>query len=157
MTVGEMCTRSVATVRPGDTVLEAAKRMREWRVAGLVVTDESQRAVGILTDRDIVLRAVAQFPTRLATLAVSEVMSRDVATVRADETLEVVLRRMRGLGVRRLPMVDADGIVQGVVTLDNVLGVMSDELRDLISLMGREMQHGPGRGPCESSEPASAA
>jgi len=84
-------------------------------------------------------------------------MSRDVATVRADETLEVVLRRMRGLGVRRLPMVDADGIVQGVVTLDNVLGVMSDELRDLISLMGREMQHGPGRGPCESSEPASAA
>ena len=141
MTVGRMCTGSVATVRAETSVVDAAKRMRDWKAAGLVVTDQSQRPIGIVTDRDIVIRGIARDPERLATLPVSEVMSGDVATARADETLEVVLRRMRGLGVRRLPMVDAQGVLQGIVTLDDVLGVMADEFHDLISLMGREHQH----------------
>jgi len=140
MTVGAMCTRSVATVHAEDTVEEAARRMREWKVAGLVVTDEAQRPIGIVTDRDIVLRGVARCPDQLSTLPVREIMSGDVATASPYETLDVVLRRMRGLGVRRLPMVSADGVLEGLVTLDDILGVMSDELRDLIGLMGREHQ-----------------
>jgi len=91
MTVGEMCTRSVATVRPGDTVLEAAKRMREWRVAGLVVTDESQRAVGILTDRDV--RLVESIADPEETL-VEEAMTPEPYVVQADAFLRDVAREM---------------------------------------------------------------
>ena len=58
MKVGELCARSVPTIRPDELLVDAARLMREWRVAGLVVTDEAQHPIGILTDRDIVLRAV---------------------------------------------------------------------------------------------------
>jgi CBS domain-containing protein len=157
MTVGEMCTRSVATVRPDDIVLEAARRMREWRVAGLVVTDEAHHPIGVLTDRDIVLRAVTRYHDRLATLPVSEVMSRDVVTARAHEPLDVVLRRMRALGVRRLPMVNAEGVLEGLVTLNDVLAVMSEELRHVIGLVGRELQHDDHIHPCTDVGRASVA
>ena len=141
MKVGEICTRSVPTIHPEDTVSEAARRMREWRVAGLVVTDGLQHPIGVLTDRDIVVRGVAQNAGRLAALLVGEAMSRDVCTCVADESVDAVLVRMRALGVRKLPVVDADGFLTGLVTLNDVLAVMSEELRDVIGLVGRELQH----------------
>ena len=152
MTVGDICTRSVATVRPGDLLVEAARRMREWRVAGLVITDERHHPVGILTDRDIVLRGVAVHHERLATLPVGEIMSRDVASARAHEPVDEVLARMRALGVRRLPVVSAEGVLEGVVTLNDLLAVMSEELRDVIGLVGRELHHADPL-PCGCSAP----
>ena len=141
MKVREVCSRSVPTIRPDELLVDAARRMREWRVAGLVVTDEAQHPIGILTDRDIVLRAVALHADRVTALSVSEIMSRDVATAMADEPVDVAFARMRTLGVRRLPVVGVDGRLEGLVTLNDVLAVMSDNLRNLISLVGRELQH----------------
>jgi CBS domain-containing protein len=140
MTVGEVCTRSVVTAHPDETVVEAAKRMRDRHVGDLLVADTQTRPVGILTDRDIVVSAVAQSPDRLESLLVSDVMSRDLATARADETLDGALKLMRTRGVRRLPVVSADGRLEGLVAFDDILEVMSEELGELVGLVAREQK-----------------
>jgi CBS domain-containing protein len=140
MTVGEVCTRSVVTMEPDETVVDAARRMREHHVGNVVVTDRQARPVGILTDRDIVVSAVAQSPDKLDTLFVKDVMSRDVLTVRADDGLETALKKMRARGVRRLPVLSVEGRLTGILVLDDVLEVMSAELRDLVSLVAREQK-----------------
>lgn len=140
MTVGDICTRSVVTAHPDETVVEAAKRMRDRHVGDLLVTDTQARPTGILTDRDIVVSAVAQSPDKLESLLVGDVMSRDVLTVRTGETLDQALKMMRGKGVRRLPVVSADGRLEGLVAFDDILELMSDELGELVALVAREQK-----------------
>lgn len=140
MTVGDICTRSVVTAHPDETVVEAAKRMRDRHVGDLLVTDTQARPTGILTDRDIVVSAVAQSPDKLESLLVGDVMSRDVLTVRTGETLDEALKMMRGRGVRRLPVVSADGRLEGLVAFDDILEVMSEELGELVALVAREQK-----------------
>ena len=148
MKVGEICTRSVPTIQPEDTVSEAARRMRNGAWRGSVVTDGLQHPIGMLTDRDIVVRGVAQHAGRMAALLVSEAMSRDVSTCFADETVDAALCGCGRSASGRLPVVDADGFLTGLVTLNDVLALMSEELRDVIGLVGRELQRdqAPSRG-----------
>jgi CBS domain-containing protein len=140
MTVGDICTRSVVTAHADETVVEAARRMRDRHVGDLLVTDTQARPTGILTDRDIVVSAVAQSPDRLESLLVGDVMSRDVLTVRTGETLDEALKMMRGRGVRRLPVVSADGRLEGLVAFDDILELMSEELGELVALVAREQK-----------------
>lgn len=140
MTVGEICTRSVVTAHPDETVVEAAKRMRNRHVGDLLVTDTNGRPTGIVTDRDIVVSAVAQSPDRLEFLLVGDIMSRDLATARTDETLDQALKVMRTRGVRRLPVVSADGQLEGLIAFDDILEVMSEELGDLVGLVAGEQK-----------------
>jgi CBS domain-containing protein len=141
MTVGDICTRSVVTAHPDETVVEAARRMRDRHVGDLLVTDTQARPMGILTDRDIVVSAVAQSPDKLESLLVGDVMSRDLATARTDEPLDEALRMMRTRGVRRLPVVSADGRLEGLVAFDDILEVMSGEIGELVGLVAREQKH----------------
>jgi CBS domain-containing protein len=140
MTVGEVCTRSVVTADSDETVVEAARRMRDRHVGDLLVADTQTRPIGILTDRDIVVSAVAQSPDRLESLLVGDVMSRDLATARTDETLDGALKLMRTRGIRRLPVVSADGRLEGLVAFDDILEVMSEELGELVGLVAREQK-----------------
>jgi CBS domain-containing protein len=140
MTVGEVCTRSVVTAHPDESVVEAARRMRDRHVGDLLVADTQTRPVGILTDRDIVVSAVAQSPERIESLKVGDVMSRDLATARTHEALDDALKLMRSRGVRRLPVVSADGRLEGLVALDDILEVMSEELGELVGLVAREQK-----------------
>lgn len=143
MTVGEVCTKSVATARRDETVAEAARRMRDRHVGTLVVVDDDghRRPVGILTDRDIVVSAVAQSPDKLESLLVDDLMTGEVATVGTGETLDVALSKMRRYGVRRLPVVTADGLLEGLLAFDDILEVMSGELGELVALVAREQRH----------------
>jgi CBS domain-containing protein len=141
MTVGDICTRSVVTAHPDETVVEAARRMRDRHVGDLLVTDTRARPMGILTDRDIVVSAVAQSPDKLESLLVGDVMSRDLATARTGEPLDEALRMMRTRGVRRLPVVSADGRLEGLVAFDDILEVMSGEIGELVGLVAREQKH----------------
>jgi CBS domain-containing protein len=128
------------TAHPDETVVEAAKRMRDRHVGDLLVADTQTRPIGILTDRDIVVTAVAQSPDRLESLLVSDVMSRNLAAARTDETLDDALKLMRTRGVRRLPVVSADGRLEGLVAFDDILEVMSEELGELVGLVAREQK-----------------
>ena len=140
MTIGEISTRNVATAHPDETVIEAARRMRDLHVGDLVVADSQRRPVGLLTDRDIVVGAVAQSADRLDSLLVGDLMSRDPVTSRRDETVHDALAKMGQHGIRRLPIVGADGRLDGIVALDDILELMSAELASLVGLVAHEQR-----------------
>jgi CBS domain-containing protein len=140
MTVGDICTRAVVMADRDETLVEAARRMRDHHVGDLVVIDSQTRPVGILTDRDIVVAAVAQSADRLDSLTVGDVMTRDPLTARDHEPVEVALDRMQSRGVRRLPVLSADGRLEGLVSLDDILENINDDLTSLIRLVAREQK-----------------
>lgn len=142
MTVSDVCTRAVVTATPGETIAEAAKRMRDMHVGTLVVVDGERRnhPAGILTDRDIVINAVAQSPDKVESLLIGDLMARELATARPTESLDSALTTMRSRGVRRLPVVSGDGFLEGLIALDDILEVMSEELGDLVGLVAREQK-----------------
>jgi CBS domain-containing protein len=143
MTVGETCTRAVVTALRSETIPEAARRMRDRHVGTLVVIadDDSRQPVGVLTDRDIVVSAVAQSSEKIPTLLVGDVMSDELVTALAAESMTEALKRMRIHGIRRLPVVGPEGELVGILAADDVLEVMSDELATVASLAAREQVH----------------
>jgi len=115
MSVGKACTRSVVTVRPEETVHEAAKRMAHHEVGTLVVV-EGHRPVGMLTDRDLVIRVMAKEPPPLHGL-VRDVMTPDPVCIPEHMPLAEALVRMRGHQVRRLVVVNAAKEVVGLTII----------------------------------------
>lgn len=140
MIVGDICTRFVVTADPDETIVEAARRMRDRHVGDLLVADSQNRPVGILTDRDIVVAAVAQSQDRLDALRIGDVMSRDLITVRATDSIDVALKTMRTHGIRRLPVVSTDGRVEGLLAFDDVLSSMSESMGQMVGLVAREQR-----------------
>jgi CBS domain-containing protein len=143
MTVGELCNREVIICDPEETILEAARRMRDRHVGCLVVVEgePGERVpIGIVTDRDLVLYAAAT-DGRIGERPVRYVMSADLATAREHESLNDVLRRMRVRGVRRMPVVDDRGVLQGIIALDDLLELVASELDELARLLTRERLH----------------
>lgn len=127
MTTGRICTREVYLADPDETVEAIAHRMHERGVGSLLVLDDARRPVGIVTDRDLVLRVLAADRDPLTT-RVAEVMTRDPRTVGEETPIEQTLSLMRAYGVRRVPVVDPGGTLVGVVTLDDVLSLLTEEL-----------------------------
>jgi CBS domain-containing protein len=116
--------------------------MRENHVGSLVVVDETgglRVVVGLLTDRDVVTDVVAA-ELDPATLRVEDVMSIDLVTAREDDSLIDVMRTMRRKGVRRVPVVGGQGELIGLISLDDMLDVLSQELALLVAAMDSEGQ-----------------
>ncbi|WP_394842334.1 CBS domain-containing protein [Pendulispora brunnea] len=118
--------RAVTTVSETDPVAVAAGKLRDAHV-GCVVVTRGGRPVGIVTDRDLAVRVVAEGRDPWRTL-VSDIVTYDPIVLEASDGIETAVARMREHGVRRLPIVDASGAVVGIVTSD-----------DLVLLVGREM------------------
>lgn len=140
LTTGEICTRNVTIAFRKTSVPMAAKLMRENHVGCLVVVDETgdlRTVVGVLTDRDIVTAVVAP-GLDPGTLCVEDVMSTDLVTAREDDSLIDLMRSMRLKGVRRIPVIGGRSELIGVVTLDDVLDVLAEELGLLVATIERE-------------------
>lgn len=116
----------LVTVHATDTVQTAARLMREHRV-GCVVILHDGRPFGVVTDRDIVLRVVAEGRDPARTHA-SDVATYDPITVSIHDGVETVVDRMRRHGIRRLPIVGDDGAAVGIVTADDLLVMLGGEL-----------------------------
>lgn len=117
------CVRDVVTVTRDTTVAAAAALMRKHHIGAVVVVDErdpARKPRGILTDRDVVVEVVAAGLDAKA-ITVGEIVQRPVVTVPASAACADVVREMSIHGVRRLPVVDADGALAGIVSLDDVL------------------------------------
>lgn len=141
MRISELCKHEVATIDPGESVVTAAKRMRETHVGDLVVVDRQdggERPLGILTDRDIVVSVVAAEVPDPAKLDVRDIVRGDLVTATEDEDVDEVLRRMRSFAVRRVPVVDAAGFLCGIVTLDDVLAWIGDDIAEATSIPRRQ-------------------
>ena len=142
MPVGEICNREVVIAEKSMPVTEAACLMRNHHVGDLVVVDQHEgrrQPVGIVTDRDIVVEVVAAGVNPDA-LKVGDIMGPDVATVRESEGLYEALRYMRDKGVRRMPVVDSAGGLVGILTLDDLLGLLAEEMMELAKLVSHERQ-----------------
>jgi len=134
MKARDLCSPQVVTVEPAASLREAALAMRNEHIGALIVVEKKEgvtRPVGILTDRDIVVAVVAVPGARPEGIRVGDAMSADLATARADDGLFEIVQRMSERAVRRLPVVGADGGLVGIVTLDDVLRVLSAELGQL--------------------------
>ena len=142
MAVGEICNREVVITEKSVSVVDAAKLMRSHHVGDLVVVEEKggrKHPVGIVTDRDIVVEVVAAGVNADA-LKVGDIMGPEVATVRESEGLFEALRYMRDKGVRRMPVVDRDGGLVGILTLDDLLSLLAEEMTELAKLVSHERQ-----------------
>lgn len=125
MRVSESMTRNVEIIRPDDSIHEAAALMAELDIGSLPVAQDD-RLIGMLTDRDIAIRAVARGlgPDTL----VRAVMSSDVKYCFEDQSIEEVTENMANIQVRRLPVVDRDKHLVGIVSLgDLALEVGAEE------------------------------
>ena len=120
----------VISVRESSDLVQLAELMHREAIGCIVVLDGEDRPVGIVTDRDLALRAVA-WSSDPKTTTVTEVMSAPVHTVEADAPLDKVIESMCSIGVRRVPVVDDAGRVVGLATLDDLFESLSAQLEDL--------------------------
>ena len=140
MKIKELMTRGARWIEPGGSAAQAARQMKAYAV-GLLPVCELGRLVGVLTDRDIVVRAVAEGRDPKSTTA-GELMSPDPVWCSEDDELEEAARVMEGWRVRRLPVLDAEHRLVGVVSLDDI--ARPDERR---ALAGEVLEKTAGRRP----------
>ena len=141
MTIGKICQREVDLADGDEPIVEAAKRMSQKMVGTLVVLDEKRQPIGIVTDRDVAMRVVAEGRS-LDTTVVREVMSAHPRTISVAAPVETALATMRQLGVRRLPVVQADGTLAGIVSLDDVISLLIEELRSIHGVLQKAAPSG---------------
>lgn len=131
MSIERFCRKSLVRASPDDTVAQATRLMLEHHVGAVVVVDAAGRPEGILTDRDVACRVVAEGRDPAAT-AVWSVMTAKPATVRRSGTIDEASMLMRERGVRRLPIVDDEGKFCGLVSLDDLSVLLSAEMSQLV-------------------------
>jgi CBS domain-containing protein len=137
MSLRPVCTREVDVARPFESVWQAAVRMRQRAVGTLVVVNAERRPIGIVTDRDLMERVLATAKDSNTT-SIREVMTPEPTTIWEEDSIEMALALMREGGLRRLPVVDADGILVGLVSLDDVLMLMGEEMAQVSEMLRRE-------------------
>jgi CBS domain-containing protein len=144
MKVGMLCRKDVVTIREDGDLGAAAKMMREKHVGYLVVvrpqlSDGSLVPVGVVTDRDIVVKVLApQADPR--TLRVGDVMTQQPVVAEDAGDIRDALLAMRRIGVRRLPVVGSAGQLVGVLSLDDIIDTLAEELNNVAGSIRREQR-----------------
>lgn len=126
MSVGKICSRTVYTANADEWIVNAAARMRDHDVGTLVVVDTQNLPIGILTDRDITLRCVAEGRDPEVT-NVTEIMSVVDKTLDDDTPIETALSEMANQAVRRAVVTDEQGRLSGLLALDDVIDLLAEE------------------------------
>ena len=139
MDVGKICWKETIAVGPRDPISRVVQAMRENHV-GAVVVHEDGRPVGIVTDRDIILRGAARREV-LADVPVHEVMTKNVVTASPDDDILEVLGLMREHGIRRVPVVNDAGLLAGIVSLDDILLHLARSMKHMADVVLSEMSH----------------
>jgi len=144
MTVGRICSRVVASASSQETIRVAAQRMAKNEVGTLVVLDaiDGAKRIGIVTDRDIVIRCVAAGldPDRTP---IGSVMTRPVHSVDEHTPVEDAMEQMAKAGTRRLVVLGEAGQPVGVLSLDNVLDLVAEETGAIGRLLAKQQSHVP--------------
>jgi len=137
MSLNRVCRKDVVTVSPHTNLLEVARLLRSQHVGSVVVVEE-HRPVGILTDRDIIVKVVAEEKDPKAIQAY-EIMTTNPALVNINLDPLDATRIMRDRGLRRLPVVDENRHLLGIMTLDDVLGLLGRETENLAEAVHTEL------------------
>ena len=143
MPISEFCNRDVVFATRKMSVPEAAQLMRQFHVGDLVVVDEleSKRVpVGIVTDRDMVIQIIAK-SLDFNDFCVGDIMSPQLVSVEEKEGVFETIRLMRAKGVRRIPVVNQEGGLEGIVSADDMLDLLAEEMTELAKVAPREQEH----------------
>jgi CBS domain-containing protein len=143
MQVGKLCTIDTVCCSRDETVQGAAYLMRKHHVGDIVVVDEpdgERSPVGIVTDRDIVVSVIALGLDPLG-LQVGDIMSDDLLVAQEHEDVDALIERMRLRGIRRVPVVGEDGRLTGIVSADDLLGYLAEEMEDLSRISPYQQSH----------------
>jgi CBS domain-containing protein len=142
--VRKYCSGELVTAQSGESLQRVAQRMRDEHVGCVVVIeglDGKRKLLGILTDRDIVVRALAQTGRYLEQVSVGDVMSHAGVTVSAEAEMGEALKIMRAAGIRRLPVIEPTGELVGLLSLDDALDYLQEVFGDLTSTLSREQRN----------------
>ena len=140
MTVGKFCTREVVIASRDNSIVEVAQLMRNHHVGDVVIVgsnDNQPKPIGIITDRDIVVELLAT-EVPLDTVSVGDVMNFELLTAREDDSVWDTMQLMCAKGVRRIPVVNNQGSLEGILTSDDLLELLAEELILLAKIPGRE-------------------
>jgi CBS domain-containing protein len=137
MSIKFLMTKEVTSLPRDATVLDAAKFMTDMNVGSVVVVEDGNKPVGILTDRDIMTKATALEKDPRA-LRVRDIMISPVVTVSADKDIEDVTNLMNTHKVRRFPVVE-NGRLIGVIALDDILVFLGKEMQDIATALKVEL------------------
>jgi CBS domain-containing protein len=142
MPVGEICNRDVIVVGKDSPTQEAIMLMREYHVGDVVVVEQRNGVnypVGILTDRDIVIELLAE-DVPIDSVTVGDIMSYELLSVTEEDSMETAINLMRKKGVRRLPVVNENGALEGILTLDDLIDLIAEQMKDLAGLITKEQK-----------------
>ncbi len=140
MHVKDICTRHVVTVPGSSSAQAVAELMRTLHVGDLVVVDEHAAGrvpLGIVTDRDLVLEVMAEEVDPNSVTA-ADIMSADLQVVTETDSVPAAAAAMANAGVRRMPVVDGNGLLVGILALDDILDLVAVTAADLARLVRRE-------------------
>jgi CBS domain-containing protein len=142
MTIGEICNREVIVIQRDETIQEAAKLMRQFHVGAIIVIDKPNGGtmpVGVITDRDLVVEVMA---TELdeTVITVGDILTPELFVVTENTAIDEAIELMRKKTVRRLPVVDDSGELIGILTLDDALQLLAEQLLDLAKLVRYEQK-----------------
>ena len=133
MRIGEICTISPIACSRDESIQGAALLMRTHHVGDVIIVDQpdgEQIPVGILTDRDIIVSVIA-LGLDPASLLVGDIMSDDLLACSENDDVYETIERMRQRGIRRMPVVNAHGALSGIVSVDDLLGFLAEEMGEL--------------------------
>lgn len=142
MPIAELCTAQVIIAERDETVLAAAKLMRQHNVGTVVVIEKHgsrRKPIGIVTDRDLVMEIIAE-EVDPSFIRVGDIMAPELASIDDNCGIFEAIRYMRHQAVRRLPVVDESGSLIGIVSVDDLLAVLADELSALGQLVRNEQR-----------------
>jgi CBS domain-containing protein len=142
MRIGEICTREVVQCIRTTSVADLACLMRNRHVGDVVVVEQSgtvSRPVGIVTDRDLVVKILAE-GVDPDTVTAGDLMSADLATGLETEVVYDAIWQMRGKGIRRLPIVDARNTLVGVLTVDDITEFLAAELSEVARIVPHQVK-----------------
>ncbi|MGI9302249.1 MAG: CBS domain-containing protein [Gammaproteobacteria bacterium] len=140
MVVGKICNRRVVTAGKESSIREAICLMRDEHVGDVVVVEarnHGQAPVGVLTDRDVVVGLLAQ-GVDLDAVSVGDVMSDEIEVAEEKDEVADTIKLMRYKGFRRMPVVDEEGTLVGIITLDDIVDLLAEQLRELTGVIPRE-------------------
>jgi CBS domain-containing protein len=143
MEVGKLCTVDTVCCARDESVQGAALLMRKHHVGDIVVVDDvdgERTPAGIVTDRDIVVSVVA-LGLDPAGLQAGDIMSDDLLTADEHDDVSTTIERMRLRGIRRVPVVGEGGRLAGIVSADDLLGFLAEEMEDLARISPYQQQH----------------
>jgi CBS domain-containing protein len=142
--IGEICTKPAVTVASTASIRDAARLMRRKKIGALVVVN-GDRPAGILTDRDIAVSVVAEDQDP-ADVPVGDVMHRNVTVIHAESGVMDAAKTFAATGVRRLPVVDRQGKVMGILSLDDLLMLLGNEMGHVAATLQRSLDRRPMPG-----------